>query len=286
MTTRTDDWETVWAEYDARAGAPRWQAHTPWYMDPSYVLAQEPTPEEGGGRGRPFMVLASMTIVFMVFMLNIRFVPEAPLLAPSPWQPVEAPVALVSFGAPAEASPSTPRRAAPSDFGALLDLPPPGWVRAEPTAPLPTVALDTALLQFAAPGHQAVAGNETKLPQAGAPGSHRRQTALRGSARPRSAQALLRREQPVARRAEQLAATLPMPDQLCAPAPRPQAEAGTPRRRAAAQASPGGTQAAASTATRGPHPRGVAAASVGHDGPSRLANMAAAGAPRAPPARS
>jgi hypothetical protein len=304
MNTRTNDWEAVWAEYDARAGAPTWQSHTPWYMDPAYVEAQEPTPEEGGGGGRPFMVLASLAVVLLAFMLNIRFVPEHPVHAAAPWQPVVAPVAMVSFGTPAEAAPTPPPIATMSDFGDLLALPPPEWVRAEaaPVSPAQVqAALDAVLLGGAAPPREALANREARPRQAFARQAQAQATQAQAR-QPQSRQAALRRH-PVhqprfaqARPAQprrdlvpqqraqppsaQLAA---LPDQLCAPASTQRQQANAVQQRRQDHAQPAAGTGRTATMATPHHQGGKAQANVGAASHQHPGKLAMASAPRAPP---
>ncbi len=254
MNTRTDDWEAVWAEYDSRAGSPRFQAHTPWYMDPDYAGGQEPSVAESGGRGRPFVMLATMAMVVLAFMLNIRLVPEAPAQVAA-WQPLHgapaAPVAMLSLGAPAEAASTMPARAsATSSFGDLLQLPPPDWVQAS-AAPAPAAPERAATAAVSARQRLAARDTHSRHAQARPPG--------------------------------RLVAAHDLPDQLCAPAPaRQQQAAARPHHRqavAAAGSRPAGAAAVAATQAR----VGKAQVTTHAPAPRQSAALAMAGAPRAPP---
>jgi len=260
MTTDKSDWEAVWAEYDARAGAPQFQAHTPWYMDPDYVGGQEAATDEPGRRGRPLLAVASVAVMLLAFMLNIQWVPEAPRQVAA-WQPVmqepAQPVARLTLGATAEAAPAMPAtEPVPSEFGTLLSLPAPQWVRADVASPA------------AEPDKPAAAAHHARRPAAA------RQRLAAHEARPRSAQA-----RPPAR----LAAVATLPDRLCAPTPsRAQhAQAPAPRQQnLAAIAAKPAQHAAAAPARAGKAPTASRNAGAGHP----AGTLAMAGAARAPPA--
>jgi hypothetical protein len=170
MSGATNGWDDVWADYDARTGrAPRPAAATHWYMEPDYAdTAEQAAPPSRGGRPLGMMALASLAVVMLVMMLNLRFAPDpAQRLAGNP-----APRALpvLSIASPAEAS-TSPTPALPIQavalpepmFGELLAVPPPSWVRPEAiraaalAAPVPSAAGKAAARRESQRRHAAVA---------------------------------------------------------------------------------------------------------------------------------
>lgn len=135
MAAASNGWDEVWAEYDARSGlAPAPAPATHWYMEPDYADTAEQGAPPSRGRPAGTMALASLAVMALVMMLNLRFAPDpAQRLAGSP-APRSVPV--LSLASPAMASTSEapvllPPPAGEPSFGELAALPPQDWVRPE-----------------------------------------------------------------------------------------------------------------------------------------------------------
>lgn len=143
-----DEWDDVWAEFDARAGGPPMPAPQalPWYLDPGYgaepVLPRPVNPARG-----PLLTMMTIVLVMLSAMLNIEFVPArsgppggASVVEGQASRPVPSGL-VVTIGGRAEAAEAPVIETAP---GPLLMLPPPPWVPTEAEALSAPAAVEPA----------------------------------------------------------------------------------------------------------------------------------------------